>query len=85
MEGVRRRAARKKALPCHRVPLSGVKRKVSSCIVMWLSESEWVKRLYTLSGIAGDGLHRLGSYVREMPRSSREEEKDETGESDEEL
>ena len=32
-----------------------------------------------------DGLHRLGSYVREMPRRSGEEEEDETRESNEEL
>ena len=40
---------------------------------------EWDRNAYC------DGWHRLGSYAREMPRSSREEEEEETGESDEKL
>ena len=40
MEGERRKAARSKALGCHKMPLSGVSEKVSNCVVMPQSDKE---------------------------------------------
>ena len=40
IEGERRRAARSKALGCHRMPLIGVSEKVSNCVAMPWSEKE---------------------------------------------